>query len=58
MIIIPLNDDFNPVLLKLATKAKVLQDPEHPGPYFIEIKPGYVPPADATVLEPDEKEGE
>lgn len=57
-IIVLLDDNFKPVPLELATKAKVLKDPKYPMPYFIEITPDWKPPEGVTILDGTQEEEE
>ena len=56
--IILLDDNFKPVPLAKATKAKVLGNPKRPAPYFIIITPGWKPPEGVTVLDGTQKEAQ
>lgn len=60
MTVILLNNDFKPVPLSQATRAKVLNNPQRPGPYFVTITPEFKIPPGTIVIDGsktgDEKE--
>jgi len=53
--IILLDDNFKPVPLAQATKAKVLSDDNSFSPYFIIINKNWIAPADVLVLDGTQK---